>query len=117
MVSLGALGSSLDPAARTLAAAFGFDGSGEGGPTLRQHGMRVLVDVAGERAWAGAVRRAFGNRSDAFVLEELVPHSWLLPKCSVVVHHGGSGTTAAALRAGVAQVINNKTHAYLLGAT
>lgn len=24
-----------------------------------------------------------------------VPHDWLLPKCSAVVHHGGAGTTAA----------------------
>ena len=38
------------------------------------------------------------------VLEEPVPHSWLLPRCSAVLHHGGSGTTAACLRAGVTQV-------------
>jgi sterol 3beta-glucosyltransferase len=30
-----------------------------------------------------------------------VPHAWLFPRCSAVVHHGGSGTTAAGLRAGV----------------
>jgi len=30
-----------------------------------------------------------------------VPHSWLFPKLSGVVHHGGAGTTAAAFRAGV----------------
>lgn len=34
-----------------------------------------------------------------------MPYSWLFPKCSVVIHHGGSGTTAAALRAGVPQII------------
>jgi len=28
------------------------------------------------------------------------PHEWLMPRCSVTVHHGGCGTTAAALRAG-----------------
>jgi sterol 3beta-glucosyltransferase len=28
-------------------------------------------------------------------------HSWLLPQMAAVVHHGGAGTTAAALRAGV----------------
>ncbi|GAB2750915.1 glycosyltransferase [Terrabacter koreensis] len=33
------------------------------------------------------------------------PHDLLLPRCSVVVHHGGAGTTAAALRAGVPQVV------------
>jgi UDP:flavonoid glycosyltransferase YjiC (YdhE family) len=35
-----------------------------------------------------------------------LPHSWLLPRCAAVVHHGGFGTTAASLRAGIpAQVI------------
>jgi UDP:flavonoid glycosyltransferase YjiC (YdhE family) len=34
-----------------------------------------------------------------------VPHDWLFPRAAAVVHHGGSGTTAAVLRAGVPQVI------------
>lgn len=34
-----------------------------------------------------------------------IPHSWLLPRMAACVHHGGMGTTAAALRAGVPQVI------------
>ncbi|MDV2884739.1 glycosyltransferase [Alkalihalophilus pseudofirmus] len=34
-----------------------------------------------------------------------VPHEWLFPYMSAVVHHGGAGTTAAALRSGVPQVI------------
>jgi UDP:flavonoid glycosyltransferase YjiC (YdhE family) len=34
-----------------------------------------------------------------------VPHSWLFPRVSAVVHHGGSGTTGAGLRAGVPSVI------------
>lgn len=34
-----------------------------------------------------------------------LPHSWLYPKCRVVVHHGGAGTTAAAVRAGVPAVV------------
>jgi sterol 3beta-glucosyltransferase len=29
------------------------------------------------------------------------PHDWLFPRMAAVVHHGGAGTTAAALRAGV----------------
>ncbi len=33
------------------------------------------------------------------------PHRALFPRMSVVVHHGGAGTTAAALRAGVPQVV------------
>lgn len=34
-----------------------------------------------------------------------LPHSWLFPRCAAVVHHGGAGTTAAGLRAGVPSVI------------
>jgi UDP:flavonoid glycosyltransferase YjiC (YdhE family) len=34
-----------------------------------------------------------------------VPHAWLFQRAACVVHHGGAGTTAAALRAGVPQAI------------
>ncbi len=33
------------------------------------------------------------------------PHGWLFPRMSAVVHHGGAGTTAEGLRAGVPSVI------------
>jgi sterol 3beta-glucosyltransferase len=36
---------------------------------------------------------------------EQTPHAWLFPKLAAVVHHGGAGTTAAALRAGVPSVV------------
>ncbi|CAO3611284.1 unnamed protein product [Cunninghamella echinulata] len=34
-----------------------------------------------------------------------VPHSWLFPKINAVVHHGGAGTTAAGLQAGLPTII------------
>jgi len=34
-----------------------------------------------------------------------VPHAWLLPRAAVAIHHGGAGTTAAALAAGLPSVI------------
>jgi len=34
-----------------------------------------------------------------------VPHAWLFPRVAAVVHHGGAGTTGAALRAGVPSVV------------
>jgi sterol 3beta-glucosyltransferase len=34
-----------------------------------------------------------------------VPHEWLLPRMQAVVHHGGAGTTGAALRAGVPSIV------------
>jgi len=60
-------------------------------------GRRALVS----RGWAGLGEnlpggwRAIGD----------APHALLFPRMACVVHHGGSGTTAAALRAGVPQVV------------
>lgn len=34
-----------------------------------------------------------------------VPHAWLFRRVSAVVHHGGAGTTAAGLRAGVPSIV------------
>ena len=41
---------------------------------------------------------------DIFILES-APHTWLFPRMAAVVHHGGAGTTAAGLRAGIPAVI------------
>lgn len=45
----------------------------------------------------------FGDR--LFCFSGSVPYLWLFPKCSLIIHHGGSGTTAAALQSGIPQVI------------
>jgi len=34
-----------------------------------------------------------------------VPHDWLLPQVKAMVHHGGAGTTAAVLRAGIPSIV------------
>jgi sterol 3beta-glucosyltransferase len=71
---------------------------------------RVIVDAvrtSGVRAvllagWAGLG----GLRLPREVLAlPSVPHDWLFPRMAAVVHHGGAGTTAAGLRAGVPSVI------------
>ena len=38
-------------------------------------------------------------------LAGFVPHAWLFSRAAAVIHHGGAGTTAAALRAGIPQAI------------
>ncbi len=43
--------------------------------------------------------------SDRILIVEDIPHDWLFPQVSAVVHHGGAGTTAAGLRAGVPTII------------
>jgi len=52
--------------------------------------------------WGGLAPRSLS--SDLFQTAA-VDHDWLFPRSAAVVHHGGSGTTMAALRAGVASVI------------
>lgn len=42
---------------------------------------------------------------DTVLMIKTVPHDWLFPRVSAVVHHGGVGTTAAGLRAGAPSVI------------
>ena len=42
---------------------------------------------------------------DSILCVDTVPHDWLFPRMAAVVHHGGAGTTAAGLRAGVPAVI------------
>jgi len=42
---------------------------------------------------------------DNVFMVESAPHSWLFPRMAAVVHHGGAGTTAEGLRAGVPTVI------------
>lgn len=34
-----------------------------------------------------------------------VPHDWLFPRMACIIHHGGAGTTGAALRAGIPQLV------------
>ncbi|MBM4335372.1 MAG: glycosyltransferase family 1 protein [Deltaproteobacteria bacterium] len=36
---------------------------------------------------------------------DAAPHDWLFPRVAAVVHHGGAGTTAAALRAGAPAMV------------
>ena len=65
---------------------------------LAQSGQRGLLLTG----WGGL--RPERVPDDVFVLDS-APHHWLFPQMSAVVHHGGAGTTAEGLRAGVPSVI------------
>ena len=54
------------------------------------------------RGWAGLGE---GDVPDHVLMVHDVPHAWLFPRMAAVVHHGGAGTTAAGLRAGVPAVV------------
>jgi sterol 3beta-glucosyltransferase len=65
------------------------------------------LDRAGQRGvlhtgW-GALERVW--RSDRVFPVESVPHEWLFPRMAAIIHHGGAGTTGAALRAGVPSLV------------
>lgn len=77
--------------------------------------MRITLDAlceSGQRAviatgWSGMerVNGAAGNLPDWIYPLEEVPFDWLFQHVSAAIHHGGMGTTAAALRAGIPSVI------------
>jgi UDP:flavonoid glycosyltransferase YjiC (YdhE family) len=45
------------------------------------------------------------SASNDILYLESAPHEWLLPRCKMVIHHGGAGTTAAGLRAGIPNLV------------
>ena len=51
----------------------------------------------------GGLRKA--DLPDSVLMVDSIPFSWLFPRVAAVVHHGGAGTTAAGLRAGVPSVV------------
>jgi UDP:flavonoid glycosyltransferase YjiC (YdhE family) len=65
---------------------------------LKQTGQRGIL-LSG---WGGIGQMALPDT--VFQLES-VPHNWLFPRVSAVVHHGGAGTIAAGLRAGVPAIV------------
>jgi sterol 3beta-glucosyltransferase len=65
------------------------------------------IERSGKRAvllsgWAGFGGMTMPN--NVFSLD-YAPHHWLFPRMAAVVHHGGAGTTAAGLAAGLPSVI------------
>lgn len=61
----------------------------------------------GERALVGAAGTDFGDvaRFDHVKVVGTINYATVFPACRAVVHHGGSGTTPVAMRAGIPQVI------------
>jgi sterol 3beta-glucosyltransferase len=68
---------------------------------LRRSGQRGVL-VAG---WSGLRDEDPATRSADLLVLDAVPHAWLFPRTAAVVHHGGSGTTGAGLRAGVPSLL------------
>jgi sterol 3beta-glucosyltransferase len=66
---------------------------------LKRAGQRGVLATG----WNGMTK--LENLPEGIFILESAPHSWLFPRMAAVVHHGGAGTTAAGLRAGVPSII------------
>jgi len=67
----------------------------------------LVKGLAGRRAlispgWSGV--DATGLPENFFVIGD-TPHDWLFPRVAAVIHHGGSGTSHSAARAGVPSIV------------
>lgn len=65
---------------------------------LERSGQRGIIGSG----WGGINQ---DDLPDSIHVVGSVPHTWLFPRMAAVVHHGGVGTTAAGLRAGVPSII------------
>lgn len=65
---------------------------------LYSHGKRIVV----MKGWAAL---DIVEESQNCILVEEVNYNLLLPRVTVIIHHGGAGTTASAARAGIPQII------------
>jgi UDP:flavonoid glycosyltransferase YjiC (YdhE family) len=71
---------------------------------------RIALDALAASGQRGVLLSGWGgigkeNLPDTVFVIDSAPHDWLFPKMAAVVHHGGAGTTAASLRAGVPSIV------------
>ncbi|QAU25564.1 glycosyltransferase [Dyella sp. M7H15-1] len=67
---------------------------------IRKSGQRAVLATG----W-GALAGGEGEQDGHIFFTRDAPHDWLFPRMSATIHHGGAGTTAAAVRAGIPSVI------------
>ena len=71
---------------------------------------RLILEALAKSGQRGVLLTGWGGMrtesvpAHVFVIDS-APHSWLFPRVAAVVHHGGAGTTAEGLCAGVPTVI------------
>lgn len=67
--------------------------------TLEKHQVPTIVNLS----WGGLVKTK--TSSDLLFFIEKIPYDWILPQLYGIIHHGGSGTTHSAARAGAVQLL------------
>ncbi len=65
---------------------------------LERTGQRAVLSAG----WGGLMR---DKLPETLFMIGSIPHNWLFPKMAAVVHHGGVGTTAAGLWAGIPSIV------------
>lgn len=85
-------------------------GFGSMGSRNPQEAGQIALEALARSGQRGVLAAGWGGLQAADVpdtvhLVSSLPHSWLFPRMAAVVHHGGAGTTAAGLRAGVPSII------------
>ena len=84
---------------------FGSMGGSDGAETTK-----TLIDAIKMTNHRAVIQAGWGQlgsqdtEKDTF-FTDYVPHSWLFPKGSCVIHHGGAGTTAAVCKAKVPSIV------------
>ena len=66
---------------------------------LREADLNIIVTIG-----KGGEPAALGTLSTNVLVERYIPQSLLLPRCDVVIAHGGSGTMLGAVNAGLPQL-------------
>jgi sterol 3beta-glucosyltransferase len=71
---------------------------------------KLLLEVFASRKQRAVILTGWGGwkahpAPENILYLDSAPHSWLLPHCKVFIHHGGAGTTAAGLRAGIPNIV------------
>jgi sterol 3beta-glucosyltransferase len=83
----------------------GFESMGSRNPEETADLILQAIALTGQRA---ILQSGWGGKTDlpdtVFIVDS-ISHSWLFPRVAAVVHHGGAGTTAAGLRAGVPAIV------------
>ncbi|MEV6617695.1 glycosyltransferase [Streptomyces sp. NPDC051051] len=80
----------------------GFGSMKTGSPETTDRIVRTALRRAGLR---GVLAGDPATSEDDMLVVDDTPHDWLFPRMAAVVHHGGAGTTASALRAGVPSLL------------
>lgn len=79
-------------------------GSIQVSPLLLRQLISILNDYSCRIVLVTSLHIALNSENPIYILEN-IPHSWLFPQMDLLIHHGGAGTTACALKSGKPSLI------------